>query len=376
MRRIVAVRALMAAGDALIEVGIALLILSRAHGNVAILGLVLALPWAAGLAAQLGSLPWIDRVSRRRIVVWSVGWRAVLVLILAWMPSVALDAAAFFLIFLTASPANTALHALIPVVARDEADIRKINVAIQQWEPVAQASAYGVAGILFVGHWMAWGMGLAALPFVVALVVAVGLPVGTPAPPARPQRLKEVASVFQHNRTLTQLTILSGLAAFVTLGANVLTAPAMSHLWHQPTAHYGWALLAIAGGQWLGGVYLRRGKPMMLRSQLVLGFMGLTAMFGLLAASNGLWLALPALMLGGLANALFARAIVIWIQSHVGPEILGRVLTARGIIMLAGAGAGTVLAGWLGQSIGIREAFAIWAGGGMILVLLAAQLPA
>ena len=99
-------------------------------------------------------------------------------------------------------------------------------------------------------------------------------------------------------------------------------------------------------------------------------------MFGILAASNGLWLALPALVLGGFANALFARATVIWVQSHIQPEILGRVLTARGIVMLIGAGLGTVVAGWLGQSIGIRPTFLIWAGGGMILVMLTARLPA
>ncbi len=376
MRRIVAVRALMAAGDALIEVGIALLILARDHGNVAVLGLVLALPWLAGLAAQLGSLPWIDRVSRRAIVGWSVGLRAVLVVALAWMPSVALDAAAFFLIFLTASPATVALHALIAVVSPSEDGVRKINISIQQWEPIAQALAYGVAGILFVGHRMAWGMELAALPFVVALVVAMGLPIGSPAPTATPQPLKEVVAVFRQDRLLARLTILSGLAAFLVLGANVLTAPAMRVLWNQPTAHYGWALLAIAAGQWLGGLYLRHGHPLELRRQLVLGFMGLTAMFGLLAVSNGLWLALPALAMGGFANALFARAIVVWIQSHIQGEVLGRVLTVRGIIMLVGAGAGTVLAGWLGQTLGIRPTFLIWAGGGMILVLLAAQLPA
>ncbi len=375
MRRLVAVRALMAMSDALIEVGIALLILMRAHGNVTVLGLVLALPWLAGLTSQLGSLSWIDRVSRRAVLVWSVGLRALMVIILAVMPSVPLDALAFFLIFLAAAPGDTALHALIPAIALDEAGIRTVNIKIQQWEPLAQAAAYGVAGILFVGHFLSWGMGLAALPFLLALVVAVGLPVGIPALTARPQPLKEVLEIFQQNRTLTSLTFLSGLAAFVALGANVLTAPAMSRLWHQPTAHYAWALLAIAAGQWLGGQYLRHGHPMMLRTQLLWGFTGLTVMFGLLAASNGLLLALPALVLGGFANALFARAIVIWVQSRIQPELLGRVLTARGIAMLVGAGLGTLVAGWLGQTLGIRTTFVLWAGGGMILTMLAARLP-
>jgi hypothetical protein len=216
-------------------------------------------------------------------------------------------------------------------------------------------------------------MGLAALPFLLALVTAIGLPAGTPTPTptATPQPLKEALEVFREDPILPHLTILSGLAAFLVLGANVLTAPAMSSLWHQPTSRYAWALLAIAVGQWLGGQYLRHGKPMMLRTQLLLGFGGLTGMFGILASAQGLWLALPALVLGGLANALFARAIVIWVQSHVQSEILGRVL-----VMLIGAGAGTVLAGWLGQTLGIREVFTLWAGGGMVLAMMAGRLPA
>ncbi len=374
MRLIVTVRALMAVGDALIEVGIALLILARSRGNVAVLGLVLALPWLAGLTSQLGSLPWIDRASRRVILIWSVGLRVILVMALAAMPSVPLDAIAFFLIFLTASPADVALHALIPDMAHDEAGVRKINITIQQWEPVAQALAYGVAGILFVGHFLAWGMGLAALPFILALGATVGLQVGASTPTAASPPIKEVVGVFRRDRLLSRLTVLSGLAAFFALGANVLTAPAMSSLWHQPTAHYAWALFAIAGGQWLGGQYLRHGHPLMLRAQLVLGFIGLTAMFGLLAASNGLLLALPSLVLGGFANALFARAIVIWVQSRIQPELLGRVLTTRGIVMLVGAGLGTLVAGWLGQTLGIRTTFTLWAGGGMILTMLAARL--
>lgn len=367
---LIGARALMAGADALVEVGIALLILRRSGGNIGVLGMVLALPWAAGLLSQLSAIGWIDRLPKKFILIVGSFIRAGLVLILALIPWVGADAFFYFLLFVVASPSDTALHAMIPAIAPNAEGIRAINNKIQQWEPLAQGSAYVLAGVLFVGRFLTLGMGLAALPLLVAGLAALRLP-------TTPLTLNSHISnpttslwqTFRQSPMLIGLTVISFGAAFLVLGANVLLAPAMRALWHQPTAHYAWALLAIAAGQALGGYYLTHGARLSFSRQILIGFTGFIAGLTILAMSQSVWLALPTLIFMGAVNALFSRGIAIEIQSSISQKVLGRVLSARGLIMIIGAGLGTLAAGWIGKLAGVRTTYEIWTVAGMVGLL-------
>ena len=375
---LVGARSLTAGADALVEVGIALLILRRSGGNIGVLGMVLALPWAAGLLSQLSAIGWIDRLPKKFILIVGSFIRAGLVLILALIPWVGADAFFYFLLFVVASPSDTALHAMIPAIAPNAEGIRAINNKIQQWEPLAQGTAYILAGVLFAGRLLTWGMGLAAVPLLIAGLVALRLPaVATSANSQTPTPTTSLWQTFRQSPMLIILTAISFGSSFLVLGANVLLAPAMHRMWDQPTAHYAWALLAIGGGQALGGYYLTHGARLSFSRQILIGFTGFMAGLTMLAMSHSVWLALPTLIFMGTFNALFSRAIAIEIQSTTSQEILGRVLSVRGLIMIIGAGLGTLAAGWIGEMAGVRAAYEIWEVVGLLgLFVLVAILNA
>ncbi len=94
-RQLLQIRALMSGGDALIEVGIAVLILFRGHGNVMVLGLILALPWIARLLSHAGSISWIDRVPRKAVLVIGNSAKVLIVIALALMPNIVWDGILF-----------------------------------------------------------------------------------------------------------------------------------------------------------------------------------------------------------------------------------------------------------------------------------------
>ena len=263
-RELVQSRALGAGGDAMIEVAIALLVLHRTH-NPAALGLVLSMQWWAGIISNFTSTAWIDRVSRRVVLIWGDVFRAILVVAIAATPSLIGVTVAYFLLFGVAALYNNTFQAMTPQLSGDR--LKGTIALIQQWESLAGAAAYLIVSVGFVRPGtIPWIFSLAALLFILSAVRvgtirsarSVWLPQDEP--PTTPtsvwKQYSEGFAAFRSNRTLSSLTVISFFGAALVFGFNVVTAPAMQRVWHQPTAHYGWALLAIAIGQWLGGKLL------------------------------------------------------------------------------------------------------------------------
>ena len=384
-RELAQARSLSAGGDAMIEVAIALLILHRTHSPAA-LGLVLSMPWWAGILSNLTSAAWIDRVSRRLILIWGNILRALVVLVLAVIPSLWGDTIAYFFLFVVVAFYNNAFQAMTPVLAGN--NLKNMISLIQQWESLAGAAAYIVVSVGFVRPQTIPGIFIiAAILFVVSAVRVATVKVDQAQWRSREnsaltttsaqQQYAEALSAFRANRTLSWLTGISFLGAVLVFGANVLTAPAVSRLWHQPTARYGWALLAIAIGQWLGGKLIGTPQVQKLtaKDRILIGFSGLSLAFLALATWHVIFVALVILVLEGLANAMASRAISEWIQAHIPKQVLGRVMSLRGILLISGAGIGSLVAGLSATHFGVMTAFYSWGALGIIIVLMTTLIP-
>lgn len=384
-RELAQARSLAAGGDAMIEVAIALVILHRTHSPAA-LGLVLSMPWWAGIISHLTSTAWIDRVSRRTILIWGDILRGILVLAIVAIPSLIGDTVAYFFLFGVAALYNNAFQAMTPVLSRDA--LKGMIGLIQQWESLAAAAAYIIVSIGFVrASTIPWIFSLAALLFAVSAFrigtikteKSAWLPheEAPSAPTSIRQQYGEGFAAFRNNRTLSWLTGISFLGAALVFGANVLTAPAMRRLWHQPTTRYGWALLAIAIGQWLGGKLLTTTKVqnMTLKSRIVVGFSGLSLAFLALGTWHEIAVALIILVGAGTANAMASRAVSQWIQTYTPKNILGRVMSLRGLFLISGAGIGSLLAGIFATRFGLVTTFYSWGILGLVIVLTAGAVP-
>lgn len=384
-RELAQARSLAAGGDAMIEVAIALLILHRTHSPAA-LGLVLSMPWWAGIVSHLTSTAWIDRVSRRLILIWGDILRAVIVLAIAIIPSLVGDTIGYFLLFGVAALYNSAFQAMTPVLSGSH--LKGMISLIQQWESLASAAAYIIVSVGFVkSNTIPWIFALAAVLFIFS-ALRIGTisvdktswqPHEDPSAMATStqQQYREAFIAFQANRTLSLLTVVSFFGAALVFGANVLTAPAMHRVWHQPTARYGWALLAIAIGQWLGGRIIGTPKVQQLTSKgrIIIGFSGLSVAFFALGTWHFLAIAMVILVAAGTANAVASRAISEWIQTYTPKHLLGRVMSLRGLFLISGAGLGTLLAGVVANHFGVITTFYSWAVLGGLIVSATILIP-
>lgn len=366
MRRVVALRALLAAGDAVVEVGMALLILSRTH-NTLVFGLIMAVPWWAGLAAQVSSGIGIDQIHPRTLIALSLAARGVLVIALCVIPGVWWAAGIFFLIMFGAPPANTAVALWEAHLTQHRGDaLQGLTSRVQQGEAVAQIVAYLSMG------WL--GRVIPGLALIIAIVPwGIGWGVSyagsweTPAPSAI-QRSGGTTPRLHLTRPAQYLIAVSGAAAFIVFGANALLAPAVVRLWQQSAAHYAWVVIALSAGHGLGGRLTQHRRFRTLGHQLTAGLGGMALGLAGLAAMGWPGI-LGVVAVTGLANALFAKALLQWFQQHVPSAQLGRTLAWRGVVMALAAGGGAVVAGGFGQSFGLRIAFALWSLSGALLTV-------
>jgi predicted MFS family arabinose efflux permease len=121
---------------------------------------------------------------------------------------------------------------------------------------------------------------------------------------------------------------------------------------------------AIAGGLWLAG----RGDSGKLRGVVLVAALCVAVGLALFAATDNLWVAVPATALIGLALVITGAGSQTLIQLHVAQEMRGRVLSLYGLILRGGPAFGALVIGWVAEFVGLRWPIA----GGALLVALAA----
>jgi MFS family permease len=351
-------------------------------------------PLALSLVVMAAEIPWVllslhagvvvDRLDRRRVMVWAdLGRFAVLValavLILTGHVNLVWLVLAAFLLGIGQVFFDIAAQSAIPdFVARDPRSLATANGRIVAAESNGEDFVGPPLGSALFGVWN-------FLPFAGNAVsfAASGLSIfsiRTDAKPTQPSEAphKSVRSDIVEgirwlfgNRTLRALATVSCLGNVAATAQFAMLALLAKQVLGLPDFGFGLLLTATAVGATVGG----------------LAAAGVTTRFGpgtvMLAGKAGVGTAI--LVLGLVANAWVAAAMMMVTgalmtaekvvvstlrQQIVPPELMGRVLSSSRLVVMAGGPVGAVLAGVLASMFAVRVSY-VAAGVFLILVALA-----
>ncbi len=342
IRRLMVGQSLSKAGDTFTQVAMAIFVLQISHQNPAALGMVLAMMYAPRMILGWAAMGWIDRWNKRRLLLIADGARAALVLSIAIVHTFAWTLGAVFLVYMFQMVYQPTVRSIQPMLAGSN-QANRVSVARQdQWSQAGNILAYVFSGVLFLRFGPGIGFVFDSISYLVSGALIWTLPATLPlwqgvAEKTSPyfEQIKEGFRYVRSHRLAVVLVGVSFLAMVGAAGSGTLFAPAMRKLWHQPTADYAWALLALAVGAMVGARLLEtKGLNVALRSLLIGGFIltGLSTMVLTLVGPQ-LWTIMLVLALGGAGNAMFSTSLMVWLQQSLPVEVRGRVMTMRSMTM-------------------------------------------
>ncbi len=353
-------------GDDFTEVAIAIFALDVSRHNPAALGLVLSMVFWPGVVWSGLVAGFIDRLNKKVVLIAGDLGRAALVISIPFIHTLLWATVAMFLMYSLATFYRPVVRSVQPSLAGDPDVNDRANAQMELWASVAQVVSYIAAGFLILKFGVVFGFSVDAVTFVISALAIMGIHAGrdfwAPTVEAMQGRfltkIQEAVQYYRTSPTLLILTAISILAMMALGGANVLTAPAMRSLWNQPTAHYSWALVAIALGAMVGSRGLQRWlRPKNYRNLMIVGFFGLALTMFAVSHVHTITAALIILFFGGMLNVFFNGSIITWIQRTTPEAIRPRVLTLRGLILGIGGGLGAFGAGVVARTVGLVPAF-------------------
>lgn len=372
-RRLWAARTASLWGDVLAAITLALLVFERTGSGIGV-GIVVAaevLPVIL-LAPLAGAL--VDRWPRVRVMVAADLLRAVVAvgLVVANQSILAIYLLAFAMSVGTVffNPAsNSALPALV-----SERQLVAANSGIWSTAVLSQIALAPAAGAIYVlsGPDLAFALNAISYLASAAVLARLRLP-GVPADTARHGWFRDAvegARLFGSDRLLRALAagqLLGALSAGATSALLVVLAGDQLHL--EPGG-YGLLLAAIGVGAVLGPLVLTRLVDDPRRPAFVFGPFALRGAVDLvLAATTALPLAMVALVGYGFGTSTGAVTFNSLLQSHVRPELRGRVFAGFDLLWQLGRLLSIVLGGLLADTLGIAAVYYL---GGALLLLAAA----
>lgn len=373
LRRLMLGQSLSITGDTFTQVAMAVFVLKISHHSPVALGLVLSMMYAPRLVMGWAAMGWIDRWNKRRILLVSDGARAILVLSIALIHTFFWTLAAVFLIYVFQMVYHPTVRSIQPVLA-GSTEANRVSVARQeQWSQAGHIIAYIAAGFLFLQFGASLGFVIDAISYVAAGLSIISLPASLSVwqttetkDASYSAQIREGLHYTRSHRLIIILIIISFVAMVGSAGSGTLLAPAMARMWHQPTAHYAWALLAISLGIMVGAYLLEvKGSQLGLRGLLVAGFAvtGLATLV-LIALPPHLWMVMLILAIAGVGNAAFSTSIMVWLQQSLPFDIRGRVMTLRSMLMGLGGMVGSY---GVGAIINHSIRLGFWAVGAVML---------
>ncbi|MEU6641659.1 MFS transporter [Saccharomonospora sp. NPDC046836] len=368
-------------GDGIRNAALPLLAAALTTDPVLVAGVAVAanLPWlVCGLLA--GAV--VDRVDRRKLIV--VTDLARITLLATLIVSVALDAAALPLLYVTAfacgigetlrdTAASTLVPQLVPSAEFDRANGRLVNAEVAGNEligPPLGGYLFGVAMVL------PFAVNNGALAVAVVLILALPGAL-TPVPAHSRSTLRaDIAAGVRWLARHRQLRAVTALGAVLTLTDGAWFAILVLYVTEVlglPSAAYGLLLAAgavggLAGGGLAAWVLRHTGTAVTLIGTLVLAAAAQAAM-GLTTAPVVTGLALAA---GSFAFGVWNVGAVTLRQRVTAPELLGRVTSAYRTVAMGAVPVGALLGGLLADAHGLRAPLLA----GVPLLLVAAALGA
>ena len=178
---------------------------------------------------------------------------------------------------------------------------------------------------------------------------------------------REAPTLLGRDRLLRALALAQSCAA-LSAGATsaLLVVLAAQHL-HTTGIGYGLLLSAIGVGAFTGPLLLTRPSPRVRSPGVVFGAFGLRGLVDLvLATVTALPAAVAASAFYGLGTSTGNVTFATLIQTHVPPELRGRVFSAFDLIWQSMRLVSLLLGGYLANTLGIRAVY--YTGGALLLV--------
>ena len=309
-----------------------------------------------------------DRYRRERVMVTADAIRAALMGLAAALIATGAPAYTVYATTIVATVVGVVFRpaqaALLPRLARDPAELTAANVASSTIESVASFLGPALGGLLLATTGPEVVFAVNGASFVWSAVLVLGIRATTPGEPASEQARKSflrelgggVAAIAGERR----VALVTGLYAVQTLVAgatNVLVVVLALDVLDVGAAGVGYLNAALGVGGITGGfaalILAARGR---LATDFAIGLVlcGLPLVaVGLVA---GVPVALAALALIGIGNALVDVAALTLLQRIVGDDVLGRVLGTLEGLLLAAIGIGALLGPLLVNVAGAENA--------------------
>ncbi len=386
-RALLASTAVSSVGDGALTAALPLLAayLTRDPVGVAAVSAASGLPWfVVGPFAGV----WVDRLSRRLVLVVADVLRALalvvlVVLLLTGTASIPALCVVAFLLVSGQTFFDSAAQAVIPqVIGRDPVVLGKANGRLYSTQTVGESLAGPpVGGALFgVFPWLPFAVDAAS--FVASAGFVAALP-ASPAPDGgrRSGVLASLVEGFRYLFGAKRLLVLAvGLTAY-NVAFNLANATLVLFAQDQlgvTNAGFGLLLVAMSVGAVLIG--LRSGwvlERLGVAGSVVASTLGQAVAWIGVAFSSTPWTAGAALAIAGATSTLVTVAVVSERQSTVPDELLGRVTSAFRLIGNGFAPLGGVAGGLLAAAVNLRTpmlaaaAFLVLAGASLMVALRA-----
>jgi MFS family permease len=359
-------------GDGLYQIVLPLLAVQLTNSPmlVAGVGMMASLPWLI-FALQAGSI--VDRLDRRKLMLW-VTWGRILVLLFLTI-MIGVDSASLPLLYIVAlvmgigeTLVDTALTSIVPsVVSKDR--LNWANARITAAQTVTNSFIGPPLAGLLVGIGFALATGSSTLMYLVA-ALSLMLVRGTFS--AAQQDTKSNPQVWQHlteglrflwkNHLLRDLTLITasmnlfwaGWGALIVLYAVRPDAMGLDEV------GYGLLLTAMAMGGLVGSLLCERIQSRIgTRNALVLDLVGTILLVGVPALTTNPFAVGAAAFFAGVGASVWVILVSSIRQRIVPGALLGRVYSSSRFISWGIGPLGALLAGLVAELWGIRVLFAI-----------------
>lgn len=259
-------------------------------------------------------------------------------------------------------PGMTAREALLPAVARyGGVGVERLVGLREALGAIALLVGPAAAGLLMAvldGTTVLW---ITAATSATAALVSLLLPhavgrVERGAPSSSWAQLREGWRALVGSRFLVVLTAMTLVSVFVLGAFQGLVLPVYFMLEDQP-GRLGLVLTALAGGLLLGsGAYVATGPRVPRRVWLVVGLLGSTVGFAVMATLASPWVVLAGAFVVGVFSGLFTSLLGVLTVERVPDALRGRITGTQNALMTAAGPLAIVVAAVLVEYAGLRAA--------------------
>jgi MFS family permease len=366
-------------GDSLTNLGLLILVneLTGSTAALALMAIVIGLPKVIfGMLAGV----YVDRIDRKRIMVWSDVIRAVVVLGFMMVTTESLLWLLYAIAFTQSSIGtlfNPARNAIIPNIVPANG-LMSANALIQTSALLVGVLGAGTAGLI-IGVFDTYTpiFLIDSLTFLVSALLITRLQLDLPAVPLGQQestakvwhQLTEGVQILFSNRLLSGTLVAAGVAMLGLGAINILMVPFLVDDLKLPETWFGAVQFAQVSAMVISSVFVAAIARRFLPTQIITTNLAVVGVIvAAVATVTNIWPLFVLLFVLGLVMTPLQAAISTILQTAVEDNMRGRVAGALDTLVQSATLLSMAFAGIFGDLMGIRETFVL---GGMVVVLSA-----